>query len=197
MEKILLIVCLLLMGCNHSSVLEGIYAKENWDHDGILYLTESANVLPIPDDSLLFYVAQEEYALALDSFGTAINKDGEANYFSDSDFVSTDTLYERVIIFKDYHKVFSAKIFDLYLIYKSLNKAHGRNHQFYLRTYDSKRVLIDSVLFALWDEENHRLFSGELTKDLFVRRLNKEGDEIKGYRILENGKIEEVENTEK
>lgn len=189
------IIILLLIGCNDfykpSNLLERIYIKNNWEHDGILFLTESANVVKISDDSLDFYVTNDEKLLAMDSIGYLIDEDenilGNLGNIKDSNLIPTDTVYDRIITFKNYGQIFNNDKISIYTIYKSNNGSNGRCHKFYLRTYDKQHILIDTILFAVWDDDNSQYFSGELTKDLKIKRLTKDEKLISSYQILDNG----------
>ncbi len=137
MKKYLqLIFIILIIGCSKSSQetnsLERIYFKENWEHDGILFLTESANVERMSDDSLDLYVTKDKKSQAMDSIGYLVDEDGDAIVdFNDSSLNPMDTAYQRKIIFKNYGQVFKNNKMKIYTIYKSNNESIGRSHQFY------------------------------------------------------------------
>jgi len=187
---LLLIITIVIIGCQsdkESNYLERIYVKENWDHDGILFLAESANVGYISDDSLDFYITKDEKIQAIDLIEIIIE---ERHAVNDSSEISVDTIYEKKVVFKNYGLVFNNDKISIYTIYKGNNGSKDRSHQFYLRTFDKQHNLIDTILFAAWDDNNSVYISGELTKGLKVKRLNAKREVIAEYQILDNGKIQ-------
>lgn len=198
MDKYLLLLCsVLIVSCswneNDSDYLEKIYFKQNWEHDGILFLSESANVLPINNDSLAFYLSSKEMQLALDTIAYPVDKNGrKKGSFYDSVFIPADTIYYRKVVFKNYGRVLKNDRFSLYTIYRSKEESTGRDHAFQLRAYDPNHKLIDTQLFAVWDDDQRLYLSGELTHDLKIKRLNSEMEAINCFRIDNNGRIEKI-----
>ena len=93
----------------------------------------------------------------------------------------------RKLIFKNYGRLISKDNLSVYLIYKTSEESKGRDHHFYLRTYDNNRNLLDTLQFAVWDEELDEHFSGELTNDLTVKRIFKGIEGSQFYKISEQG----------
>lgn len=146
---------------NDDNLISGIYPKSNWDHNGILFLTESAVVWPMRGNELDSFLTPEEKNLAT----TLISDSNEYR------IVASDTFRDYLVEYKDYSMLVESDSFIIRLLYFTDSRHLDRCRHFILRSYNKySNQIISTIPYATWCEENHEFISGEISSDMIISR---------------------------
>lgn len=156
---------------NYTSFPIKITTGDVLDHNSILYLTESANVIPIKKENLEILLSKEEF------------KDFITNY--------CDTIADSVIYKKEYYG-YARIIKPNYILLEVRIEEHGdwgRHNVFELRTHKADGELISKVEFAKWSDRDNEYYSGLLSENMKIEVSN-EDSAIARYFINDHGLIQ-------
>ena len=162
-----------LASCNDKkNILEINTSTNPTDHNSILFLVESANV-PILKDSveLKRFLTHGQMNVAFDSM-TNTNFDPPAF---------------RKFEFKDYGTIIKAKNYQTDLLLLIDNEKNDRFYEFTLNSYDKDRNRVGHLAFASWTDESH--WSGRINGDTIIEIKCDETDELRQFKISENGEF--------
>ena len=155
---------------NYTTLPISITNGDFLDHNSILFLTESANVVPIERDNLKKLLSKTE-------FEELITKRCEQR---------TDSL----ICSKEYF-AYGRIVKPNYILLEYGIREYGdwgRHYVFEFRTYKPNGELISKIDFAKWSDKDDEFFEGKLTEGMNIE-LTKNEQIISKYHINENGKI--------
>ena len=155
---------------NYSSLPISITNGDFTDHNSILFLTESANVIPIERKNLKKLLPQTE-------FDELIKNHCESRI--DSLICSKEYFaYGRIV--KPNYILLEIGIRE--------NGDWGRHYVFEFRTYEPNGKLISKIDFAKWSDKDNEVFAGKLNPDMNIE-ISSEEKIIAKYWISDNGKI--------
>jgi hypothetical protein len=155
---------------NYTSLPISITNGDFSDHNSILFLTESANVVPIERENLKKLLPKTE-------FEELIKKRCEQR---------TDSL----ICSKEYF-AYGRIVKPNYILLEYGIREYGdwgRHYVFEFRTYKPNGELISKIDFAKWSDKDDEFFEGKLIEGMSIE-LTKNEQIISKYHINENGKI--------
>ncbi|MEQ9425086.1 MAG: hypothetical protein RJQ09_11750 [Cyclobacteriaceae bacterium] len=155
---------------NYTSLPISISNGDFLDHNSILFLTESANVVPIERENLKKLLPKTEYE-------ELITKRCEQR---------TDSL----ICSKEYF-AYGRIVKPNYILLEYGIREYGdwgRHYVFEFRTYKPNGELISKIDFAKWSDKDDEFFEGKLIEGMNIE-LTKNEQIISKYHINENGKI--------
>jgi len=146
------------------------------DHNSILYLNESVNMVPIADSLLHLFLAPTELESAFDTY---INSTA-----------SNDTV-RRSINYYAFNRIVEEN-YVLLTISRQNHAAGGRDYTYMLRTYTHSGDIISNLDLAKWDEINDIFHAGMIRKDRHIELQHSEHSIRKAnlkkiYRITEQG----------
>lgn len=141
-----------------------------------LYMAESTNVLPIPADSLRYYLTNSEI---------------KEIQLSESNITTSNELTtSNIPIFKNFGKLTHQNEFRLHVLFRDGMDTKGRDYQFILRTYDKNYKIIDSYILAKWNKRNDEYCFGEINKSLILKKKCEKNNKDEIYRISKSGEFE-------
>jgi hypothetical protein len=177
-----LIICIILvtMSCRNNSNHYWINCCDDGqysvDHNGILFLTESANYqsLQTLKDTLGLkqYLTEDELKSAFDT--TVEIREFDTIVYYNTELVPWDTLFVN--------DNFSAELVLL------KDNTDNRGYYFQIRTFDKRRKLISIQDFALWADREKKYCSGDFAKEEQTFTVIC-GDQSSKYNFDGNGKI--------
>ncbi len=140
------------------------------DYNSILYLTESANIVPFDDENLKYFLTAEEMKTAFDTI--------------------IDSTYTEPVIRNIEYYPYERLVTDKYviLIINSRGNCTGRGYTFSLRTFDFEGELISKIDLAKWHDCENIYHSGFIMPDFSVK-IKFDNDSIVKYKIQDNGEI--------
>jgi hypothetical protein len=155
---------------NYTSFPMSITTGDFLDHNSILFLTESANVVPIERENLKKLLSKTEFEELI------------ANRCEQR----TDSL----ICSKEYF-AYGRIVKPNYILLEYGIREYGnwgRHYVFEFRTYKPNGELISKIDFAKWSDKDDEFFEGKLIEGMNIE-LTKNEQIISKYHINENGKI--------
>jgi hypothetical protein len=147
------------------------------EHNSILFLTESTNLIPIERENLKKILQQNEFE----------------EYIKNRCEKRTDSL----ICSKEYYaygRIIKPKYILLEIGIRDYAK-HGRHYIFEFRTYKPNGKLISKIDFAKWSDNDNEYFEGKLTEKMKVEIKSKKKI-IAEYSIEENGIIKKKDDNQ-
>ncbi|MFT5833735.1 MAG: hypothetical protein ACI97N_001363 [Cognaticolwellia sp.] len=140
------------------------------DHNSILYLTESTNLVPIQKENLKKLLPKSEFDDLIRNQCEDINS---------------------MVCSKEYF-AYGRIVKPNYILLEYGIREYGdwgRHYVFEFRTYESNGKLISKLDFAKWSNKDNEFFEGKLTPEMNIE-ITSNGKIIQKYQINEFGEIE-------
>lgn len=159
-KLILILLTVNLLGCEKTTE-KLFWISETTPHrNDFLFLTESANVERLNDDSLKLFLRNDEIV----------------------QFDSSSTSY------KNFGQIYKGERFKVFVLLRSI-ETFGRDYVFIIRTFDNDWKVIDDFELGTWDERENKFCVGSIDQDLIIERKCKDKDSSDIMQITDDGRI--------